>query len=101
MTITFKCDNDIIVYALEKVIDFARIKGYIFEAQCVGRLASNIGLEQELINYIDNLRVWDVARGQQHSLVLRDNQLDPVPQCLPRQIQQHQVLQITYRCEVS
>jgi hypothetical protein len=55
MTITVKSDNGIIVYALEKVIDFARIKGYIFVAQSVLWLASNIGLEQELISYIDNL----------------------------------------------
>lgn len=101
MMITFKSNNHIIVYALEKVINFARIKGYIFVAQSVWWLASNIGLEQELINYIDNLRLWDVDRAQQDSIVFTDNQLDPVPQCLPRQIHPHQVLKISYRCEVS
>jgi hypothetical protein len=57
ITITFKSDNDIIGYALEKVIDFARIKDYIFAASDVSCLALNIGHGQELINDIDNLQV--------------------------------------------
>jgi hypothetical protein len=55
MTITFENDNDIIVYALEKIIAHARRTQQIFVAQCVWWLASIIGLEQGLVNYIDNL----------------------------------------------
>jgi hypothetical protein len=54
MTINFENDNDIIVYALEKIITFARTSVQIFVAQCVGWLASIIGLEPGLISYIDN-----------------------------------------------
>jgi len=56
MTITFENDNDIIVYALEKVISYARRSQQVFVAQCVWWLASIIGLEQGLVNHIDNLR---------------------------------------------
>jgi hypothetical protein len=56
MTITFETDNDVIVYALEKVIAYARRTQQIFVAQCVWWLASIIGLEQGLVNYIDNLQ---------------------------------------------
>ena len=55
MTITFEYDNDVIVYALEKIIAYARRTQHIFVAQCVWWLASIIGLEQGLINYLDNL----------------------------------------------
>jgi hypothetical protein len=54
MTITFENDNDVIVYALEKVIAYARRTQQIFVAHCVWWLASNIGLEQGLVNYISN-----------------------------------------------
>jgi hypothetical protein len=55
MTITFESDNNVIVYALEKVISYPRRTQQIFVAQCVWWLASVIGLEQGLVNYIDNL----------------------------------------------
>jgi len=56
MTVTFENDNDVIVYALEKVISYARRTQQIFVAQCVWWLASIIGLEQGLANYIDNIQ---------------------------------------------
>ena len=36
MTITFKSDKDIIVYALDKIISYARNTQYIFLAQSIG-----------------------------------------------------------------
>jgi len=56
MTITFENDNDVIVYALEKIIAYARKNQQIFVAQCVWWLASVISLKQGLIVHIDNLR---------------------------------------------
>jgi hypothetical protein len=56
MTITFENDNDVIVYALEKVISYARRTQQIFVAQCVWWLASVIGLEQGLSTFIDNIQ---------------------------------------------
>jgi hypothetical protein len=56
MTITFENDNDVIVYALEKVISYARRTQQIFVAQFVWWLASIIGLEQGLIIHINNVQ---------------------------------------------
>jgi hypothetical protein len=56
MTVTFENDNDVIVHALEKVIFHAKRTQQIFVAQCIWWLASIIGLERELINYIDKLQ---------------------------------------------
>jgi hypothetical protein len=55
MTITFKTDNDVIVYALEKVISHARKTQQIFVAHCVWWLAGVIGLEADLVIHIDTL----------------------------------------------
>jgi len=56
MTITVENDNDIIVYALEQIIDYARKNQYIFVAQSVWWIASIIGLSEGLTVHIDNLR---------------------------------------------
>jgi len=56
MTITFENDNDVIVYALEKIIAHARRTQQVFVAQCVWWLVSIIGPEQGLVNYIDNIQ---------------------------------------------
>jgi len=56
MPVTFENDSDVIIYALEKVIAYARRTQQIFVAQCVWWLASIVGLEQGLIVHIDNLR---------------------------------------------
>jgi hypothetical protein len=56
MTITFDNDNNVIVYALEKVISYARRTQQIFVAQCIWWLTSIIGPPQGLINHIDNVQ---------------------------------------------
>jgi hypothetical protein len=56
MTITFETDNDVIVYALEKIISYARNNQYIFLAQSVWWISSIIGLQEGLIIHIDNLK---------------------------------------------
>jgi len=61
MTITFENDNDVIIYALEKIISYTRKSKQIFVAQCVWWLASVIGLELGLIAHIDIIQ----ARGYQ------------------------------------
>jgi len=57
MTITFKNENDVIVYALENIISYARKNQYIFVAQSVWWIASVIGLTDGVATHIDNLRV--------------------------------------------
>jgi len=63
MAITFENDNDVIIYALEKIISYARRTQQIFVAQCIWWLASLIGLEKGLVIHIDNLngRTVDTA----------------------------------------
>jgi len=56
MTITFETDNDVIVYALEKVISYARDQRYIFLAQSVWSISSILGLQEGLVIHIDNLK---------------------------------------------
>jgi hypothetical protein len=55
MTITSKNDSDVIIYALEKIISFAREKRYLFVANCAWWIAGVIGLDSGLITFIDNL----------------------------------------------
>ena len=57
MTITFEDEKDIIVYALETIICYARDNRYIFLAQSVWWIASVIGLSEGLSTHIDNLRI--------------------------------------------
>jgi hypothetical protein len=57
MTITFESDKDVIVYALEKIISFARTNKYIFLAQSVWWISSIIGLQEGLVIFIDNLTI--------------------------------------------
>jgi hypothetical protein len=70
MTISFENDTDIIVYALEKIIAYARRTQQIFIAQCIWWLALVIGLEPGLVNHIDNLHGRTVSGGP---LQPRDN----------------------------
>jgi hypothetical protein len=57
MPITFEDDKDVIVYALEKIIAFARSNQYIFLPQSVWWISSVIGLQEGLVIHIDNLKV--------------------------------------------
>jgi len=56
MVLTFVSDNNVTVYALEKIICNARENRYIFVAQSVWWIASVIGLTEGLATHIDNLR---------------------------------------------
>jgi hypothetical protein len=56
MTITFERDKDVIAYALEKIIVYARDNQYIFLAQSVWWISSILGLQEGLVIHIDNLR---------------------------------------------
>jgi len=80
MTITFENDYDVIVYAFEKIISYARRTQHIFVAQCVWWLASIIGLESGLINYIDSFRKREEVSSEAQ-LSKEVNQVpDPAPQ---------------------
>jgi len=73
MTVTFENDNDIILYALKRIISYARRTQQIFLAQCIWWLAGIIGLEGGLITYIDNLQAREVvANGEGSNLSRKD-----------------------------
>ena len=57
MTVNFENDNDVIVYALEKIIAYGRKNQYIFVAQSVWWIASIVGLTKGLVIHIDTLRI--------------------------------------------
>jgi hypothetical protein len=56
MTITFENDKDVIIYAIEKIISFARENQYFFVANCAWWLARVIDLDSGLTLFIDNHR---------------------------------------------
>jgi hypothetical protein len=57
MTITFETYNHLIVYALEKIISYARDNQSIFLAQSIWWISSIIGLKPGVITDIDNLQI--------------------------------------------
>jgi len=65
MTITFENDTDVIIYALEKIIAYARENQYFFVANCTWWIASIIGLDDGLRRRLDNLasRQSVIVRG--------------------------------------
>jgi len=86
MTITFENDNDVIVYALEKIISYSRKHQYIFVAQSVWWLASITGLTEGLIVHMDTLKkrtdiiehgVSTIPRDAEEELRF-DNTLSPI-----------------------
>jgi hypothetical protein len=75
MFITCKNDNNIIVYALEMIISYAKKNQYIFAAQCIWWLPTLIGLEQGLITRFDSLRFWTGASNAPSSVPVGVNDL--------------------------
>jgi hypothetical protein len=81
MTITFESDKDVIVYALEKIISFARDNQCIFLGQSIWWISSIIGLQEGLVIYIDNLKVRDNTHSTKEVLDTSEGGLsivDPV-----------------------
>jgi hypothetical protein len=91
MTITFERDIDVIVYALEKIIAFARENQYLFVANCVWWIAGIIGLDSGLTIYIDTL----VHRDQIGQL-----RISPTPRDIGRSVSEDSQ-QIVIEKEVS
>jgi len=77
MTLSFESNGDVIIYALEKIISFARDNYYIFLAQNVWWISSHIGLQQRLVIHIDNLKERsDITSREAVSVTPRDIQDD-------------------------
>jgi hypothetical protein len=108
MTITFENDNNIIVYALEKIISYARKTLQIFVAQCTWWLTSVISLEQGLIVHIDNLQQRDNPEplrdhsGRVHpdraQQILSQKAISPIPRDLTEDRRLDQILESAENC---
>jgi hypothetical protein len=108
MTITFESESDVIVYAVERIVAFARENQYLFVANCVWWLASIIGLEQGLINHIDNLRknkspaTVAESSGTVHPdrihHILSERAVSPTPRDLAEDQRLDQVLEEAEKC---
>jgi hypothetical protein len=67
MPIPFENNNDVVVYALKKVISNASSHQLIFLAQSVWWISSVIALQQGLVTYINNLHTTEVLVDSVHS----------------------------------
>jgi len=74
MTITFENDNDVIVYALEKIIYFAKENRYLFVANCAWWIAGVIGFHHDLTIYINKFD----KKASEHS-----RKVSPTPRDIP------------------
>jgi hypothetical protein len=84
MTITFENDSDVIVYALEKIVSFARENQYLFVANCAWWIAGIIGLDSGLTIFIDRLELQKRAyQPREISAIPRDiaRGVSPEKQC--------------------
>jgi len=72
MTITFENDNDVIVYALEKIVSYAREHQYFFVANCTWGIASIYGLDDQLRRYIDSQAIRQLVIDRGVSTIPRD-----------------------------
>jgi len=80
MTLNFKDDSEVIIYALEKIISFAKQNQYFFVASCAWWIASVIGLDTGLTTHIDNLVRAEGCRGISTTPrdIARDISVDPI-----------------------
>jgi hypothetical protein len=92
MTITFENYNDVILYAFENVVAYARKTQQIFVAHCIWWLASVIGLEQELINYIDNIQTRQEVIVVPEKTPEKWTSISPVPRDIQEDTRQERVL---------
>jgi hypothetical protein len=99
MPITFENDNEVIVYALERVIAYARRTQQIFVAQCDWWLAAITGYERELISHINNLRSQEEPAELQADLKAESEILKKAsPSC---QVHPERILQVSNKRAVS
>ena len=80
MAITIENNNDVIVYALEKIISYTRDNQYIFLAQTMWWISSIIGLQQGLIVHIDNLKVRSELPSQEDRRICLASEAPPQAQ---------------------
>jgi hypothetical protein len=76
MTITFENENDVIIYALEKIISFTRNHHYICLGQSVSWITSILRFQSGLVIHIDTLRIRrDIGKPESLSTSLVDQEV--------------------------
>jgi len=114
MPITIETDNDLNLYALAKIISYARDNQYIFLAQSIGWIPSILGLSQGSVVHVNNLRAKLKARFQQIEELpsirdvtcqaemgedlINNNQNDPAVSAMPQYIQEDNRPSVDLRC---
>jgi hypothetical protein len=97
MPITFENDEQVIVYALERIIFYARSTQQIFGAQCVWWLAKVIGLEEGLVNHIHKLHGRTVVEEPIRSRVKLPTAI--VPESSPAETREEHQDKVLKECE--
>ena len=88
MTVSFENDNDVIVYALEKVKSYARRTQQIIVAQSVWWLAGIIGLEEALVNHVDKLHGRTTVRKEHTTKKVSDPVIQITPEFQDSEVQE-------------
>ena len=101
MTITFRSDNEVIIYSLERIISYARNYQYIFVAQIAWWLVSVLSLKQGLITHIYTLRNQEVNTRREERSVRRGHEEDAESDYLPTQVHQSRIPLTTSEQELS
>ena len=83
MTLNFANDSEVIIYAFEKIISFARQNQYFFVGSCVWWIASVIGLDTGLRIHIDNLE--QIGEDREISSI-QDRGISSTPRDIARDI---------------
>jgi len=98
--ISFEKDNNVIEYALKKIISYARNNQYICLAQSIRWISLIISLQQGLINHINNPHRRESKAIREESGILRDSQGDSDVDYLPSQAYADQIPQTTDKPEI-
>jgi hypothetical protein len=82
MTYTFNTEREVIIFALERIISYAKEYNYYFVANSTWWIASIKGLDKELRNYIDVLERVNSNQSRAISATPRDiaRSISPEPQ---------------------
>jgi len=83
MTLNFANDSEVIIYAFERIISFARQNQYFFVGSCVWWIASVIGLDTGLRIHIDSLEQIGEDRGKSS---IPDRGISSIPRDIARDI---------------
>jgi cell division protein FtsL len=92
MTITFETDNDVVIYAFEKVIAYTRRTEQVVIAICIWWLASVINFEQGLVANIDNIQTRQTVTVVPEKISDKKRSISPAPRDIQEDQRRDQLL---------